>query len=270
MKILNIAAYKFVAMSEEFIRGIRYSLKNKLIELEIKGTILLSPEGINLFLAGTADAINHFKNYLAQWSEFNDLTYKESWSDEKPFSRTLVKIKREIIAFGIDTVDPEKETAPHLDPEEFKTWYEQNKDMIVLDTRNDYEVELGTFKNAIDFDLEHFRDFPNAIKFLPEEAKDKPIVTFCTGGIRCEKAAEYMLQQGFKKVYQLDGGILNYFEKCGGDYYEGECFVFDKRVAVDPKLAETTTQQCFSCRNPLPKQTADKVCPHCHTQGNMA
>lgn len=133
--------------------------------------------------------------------------------------------------------------------------------MIVLDTRNDYEVDVGTFQDAVNLHIHNFHEFPKAIEDLPEEAKNKPIVTFCTGGVRCEKAAQYMLNQGFKEVYQLDGGILNYFAECGADYYEGECFVFDKRITVDPKLQETKTTQCLSCR--MPVRAPLETCGHC-------
>ena len=117
----------------------------------------------------------------------------------------------------------------------------------MLDTRNDYEVRIGAFDNAVDLGIKHFRDFPAALAKLPESAKKKPVVTYCTGGIRCEKAAELMSQEGFEQVYQLDGGIINYFEKCAGDHYHGECFVFDQRVALDPELKETKTVQCYAC-----------------------
>ena len=144
---------------------------------------------------------------------------------------------------------------------ELKKWYQEKHDMIVLDTRNDFEVKLGTFENAMDLHIEHFREFSDAVDLLPADLKEKPIVTFCTGGIRCEKAAELMLQKGFKNVYQLDGGILNYFEKCGGDFYRGDCFVFDQRVAVNSELKETQAKQCFDCRTPLSGDV--DVCLNC-------
>ncbi len=266
MAFINIAAYKFITLSAAELPELRASLKKEADALNIKGTILLSQEGINLFLAGSRAAIDAYQAFLATYSAFNDLVYKESPSSHQPFTRMLVRLKKEIIAMGCDEIKPEEHTAPHLSPQMLKQWYEDGKDMVVLDTRNDYEVALGTFKDAVDLNIETFRDFPNVVDMLPDEVKEKPVVTFCTGGIRCEKAAELMLRKGFKNVYQLDGGILNYFEQCGGDFYDGECFVFDKRVAVDANLQETATRQCYACRNPLPlaEQAADAICPHCH------
>lgn len=265
LNIVNVSAYKFVTLKEAILPDLRAVFKDKAVSLNLKGTILLSTEGINLFLAGERDNIDEFKAFLAERPSFQEMWFKESYSDHQPFSRMLVRLKKEVISMGHAEIEPEKETAPHLPPEILKQWYENNKEMIVLDTRNDYEVELGTFENALDLNIETFRAFPDAIDMLPEEMKEKPIVTFCTGGIRCEKAAQLMLNKGFKEVYQLEGGILNYFEQCGGEHYEGECFVFDKRVALDGNLKETTTQQCYACRSPLPlaQQPKDGICPHC-------
>lgn len=263
MGIVNIAAYKFVSLVEAALPDLRAVLKENADACDLKGTILLSTEGINCFLAGTRDNIEGFKSFLEERPAFSDLYYKESFSDYQPFSRMLVRIKKEIISMGHPEIQPEKEVAPHISPEEFKRWYEEKKDMLVLDARNDFEVALGTFDGAMDLGMESFRSFPDLVKLLPEELKNKPVVTFCTGGIRCEKAAQYMLDQGFKKAYQLEGGILNYFEKCGGDHYHGECFVFDKRVALDSELKETKTQQCYACRDVITEKQQDDPCPHC-------
>ncbi len=268
MNIVNIAGYKFISMSEEEIKKLRPILKDKALEYQLKGTIILSMEGIKVELAGTRECIEHYKSYLENWQKFTGIAYKESISDHQPFSCMLVRLKKEIISMGRPEIQPGQKTAPHLSPEEFKKWYEQGRDMIVLDTRNDYEIELGTFENAIDLNLETFRAFPDVVEMLPDEMKEKPVIAFCTGGIRCEKAAEFMLDKGFKEVYQLEGGILNYFKQCGGDHYTGECFVFDKRVALDANLQETNTMQCFKCRNPVSvkNQNLNLECPHCHEQ----
>lgn len=265
MEFINVSAYKFVSLAADALPELRATLKEKAIELQLKGTILLSTEGINCFLAGTREHIDAYKSFLSQWSEFADLWYKESVSSHQPFNRMLVRLKKEIIPLGIASLKPEEETAPYISPEKLKEWYEDGREMIVLDTRNDYEVELGSFDNAVDLNLDHFRHFPDALDQLPEEAKEKPVVTFCTGGIRCEKAAEVMRRKGFKEVYQLHGGILNYFERCGGDHYHGECFVFDRRVALDPDLNETKTKQCYACRMPVnvAQQQAPNECPNC-------
>lgn len=217
--IVNIAGYRFVTMREENLPVLRVDLKTQASACELKGTILLSSEGINSFLAGTRENIDTFVAYLRNIPEFQDLHFKESFTDYQPFNRLLVRLKKEIIPMGNTNVVPSKNTAPYLSPEELKKWYQEKRDMIVLDTRNDFEVSLGTFENAMDLHIAHFREFSDAVDLLPEALKEKPIVTFCTGGIRCEKAAELMSQKGFKNVYQLDGGILNYFEKCGGDFY---------------------------------------------------
>lgn len=266
---INISAYRFIGLESARLPQIKEDLLPKAKALDLKGTILLSCEGINLFLAGTEENINLFFIHLNTYPEFKALTKKLSPSSEQPFTRMLVRIKKEIISMGCPEIKPEQQTAPHLDPKIFKKWYQDKKNMLVLDTRNDYEVELGTFDDAIDLNIESFRDFPDAVKQLSDEDKAKPIITFCTGGIRCEKAAQYMLNHGFKEVYQLDGGILNYFEQCGGDHYHGECFVFDKRVAVNSQLQETQTTQCFACRMPLlPDQQSD-TCMYCQSNPKL-
>lgn len=262
--IINLSGYLFVSLPETTLPQLKENLLSHARKLSLKGTILLSTEGINAFLAGTRLAVDEYVSMLQTIPEFSTLTFKESITDYQPFNRMLVRIKKEIIPMSITAVNPEKKTAPHLAPETLREWYQAGRDMIVLDTRNRYEVELGTFENATDLGLNHFRDFVEAIDYLPEGMREKTIVTFCTGGIRCEKAAELMLQKGFQNVYQLDGGILKYFEKCGGDFYRGECFVFDQRVSVDSNLKETKTKQCFDCRTPLPAHAVVNArCPQC-------
>lgn len=232
--IVNISAYRFVPLKREVVLKLQAQFKQKASACHIKGTILLAEEGMNLNLAGERENIENFKQYLTYFPQFESLFYKESLSDICPFKRLCVRVKKEIITFKVPDVKPEQHTAPYLSPTDFKQWYEKGKPMLVLDTRNAFEVEYGTFKDAKHLNIQHFSEFPEAVSKLAEEARHLPIVTFCTGGIRCEKAAEYMLQQGFKEVYQLEGGVLHYFEKCGGEHYQGECFVFDDRVAVKP------------------------------------
>lgn len=261
--IINISAYKFVDLENAVLPDIRAHLKDQALSLHLKGTILLATEGINLFIAGTPAQLDQFKEILSQYPAFSNLPYKESPSQERPFTRMLVKIKKEIIAMGIPCVKPQQHTATHLSAAQLKEWYDSGKEMIVLDTRNQYEVDLGSFEQALHLKLKQFRDFPTAIQQFPDDYKEKTIVTFCTGGIRCEKAAEYLLQQGYQSVYQLDGGILRYFEEVGGTHYQGECFVFDKRVAVDCNLQETDTTQCFSCRQPLTAEQQRKLSGCC-------
>ncbi len=266
---LNIAAYKFVELRDiPARRKVLWQLANDSL---LRGTILLSPEGINLFLAGPEQGVEHFLDLLRSDHLFADLTVKKSWTDFQPFRRLLVKQKKEIIAFGIDSVRPERATSPKISPEQLKQWLDEGRPLTLLDTRNDYEVELGTFRNAVELNIHHFRKFPEAVESLPDEIKDRPMVMFCTGGIRCEKAGPYVEQIGFREVYQLDGGILNYFERCGGAHYEGDCFVFDHRVAVTPTLEPSGARLCFACQTALvaediasEKYVSGVSCPHCY------
>lgn len=236
MKYLNLSGYKFITLDERILPNLRQDLLQHAMENQIKGSILLSPEGINVFISAEEAAIYSFIDYMRSIPEFSDLWFKESLSDQIPFKRMLVKIKDEIITMKQPNIHPEKHTAPYIEPEELKHWYEENKDMVILDTRNTYEVNIGSFHQAQHVDIENFSDFPQAVKKLPDDWKSKPIVTFCTGGIRCEKAATYLMEQGFTQVFQLKGGIIHYFEQCGGSYFEGNCFVFDDRYAVDSNL----------------------------------
>ncbi len=236
MNYTNIAAYKFVALSSDLVMDLQKQLKKITQEQQIKGTILLSDEGINLFLAGTASAIQVFTEYLCGILPFSDMQFKISQSDFIPFKRMNVRIKKEIIRMNIPEINPSEFTAPYIEPKQLQEWLSENKDTVLLDTRNGFEFDKGTFTNAIRLDMESFSDFPEAIKSLPANVKDQPIVTFCTGGIRCEKAAAYLLKQGYTKVWQLKGGILDYFAQCGGQYFQGNCFVFDDRIALDNQL----------------------------------
>lgn len=266
--ILNIAAYKFVPLDD--LGNLRETILAKAKSLGLRGTVLLSSEGINLFVAGEEDSVRGFVAFLHADSRFSDLEIKESYSDRIPFNRMLVRLKKEIIAFGVDGIAPHVETSPKLPAAELKKWLDEQRDVLLLDVRNDFEVEVGTFDNAIASGIDHFRDFEDSIDRLPPEAKDKPVVMFCTGGIRCEKAGPLMEKKGFKNIYQLEGGILKYFEEVGGDHYHGDCFVFDGRVAVDPGLQETGLALCFACQAVLtPDEQQSELykigqyCPHC-------
>ncbi len=268
--IVNLSAYRFTPFAAEELPALREQLQASTRDLGLRGTILLATEGINLFIAGSRPATDAFMSELRAVPGLADLEPKESFSDEQPFNRMLVKIKKEIISFGVEGIDPARVPAPRLDPRELKRWLDEGRPVTLLDTRNDYAVKLGTFQNAVVPVLDHFRGFPAAVRSLPAELKTRPVVTFCTGGIRCEKAAPFLVREGFSEVYQLEGGILKYFELCGGAHYEGECFVFDRRVGVDPKLQETDSVLCFACQTPLtvaeqkdPRYVPDRSCPHC-------
>jgi len=265
---VNVAAYKFVALDQLPQR--REALKKLCRDLQLRGTILLSPEGINLFLAGTPAAMEEFLQQLRSESCFADIELKMSHSDHQPFHRMLVKIKREIIAFGQEGIDPTKYTSKRVTPKQLREWLHSGKNLVLLDTRNAYEVQLGTFQNAVDFGISHFKEFPDKAREFAEANRDKTIVSFCTGGIQCEKAAPFLEQVGFQDVYQLDGGILKYFEECGSAHYDGSCFVFDQRVALDPNLQPTGNVQCFACQAVLSADDLQdaryqygKSCPHC-------
>jgi RluA family pseudouridine synthase len=267
-KIVNIAAYQFTQLDRLPER--REELRTLCRSLQIKGTILLSPEGINLFLAGSRESVNKLVAHLREDSLLAGLETKESFSRRQPFRRLLVKLKKEIIAFGVKGVAPAAYTSKKLSATRLKQWLDEGRPLTLLDTRNDYEVRIGTFKAAIPIGIDHFRDFPSAIQRLPAQFKQQPIVMFCTGGIRCEKAGPFMEQEGFREIYQLQGGILKYFEECGGEHYEGDCFVFDQRVAINPRLEETATTQCYACQHPLTPKDQESAryvvgvsCPFC-------
>jgi UPF0176 protein len=266
--IINLSAYKFVPLDD--LPAWRDRLKATAAAGGIKGTILLSPEGINFFVAGERVAVDALLAAIHAMPGLARLVPKESESDAQPYNRMLVKIKKEIIAFGVTGIDPARRPTPKLPAATLKQWLDEGRPLTLLDTRNDYEIRMGTFRGARPAGIENFRDFPDAVRRLPEILKEQPIVMFCTGGIRCEKAGPFMEQSGFKNVLQLDGGILKYFEDCGGAHFEGECFVFDKRVGVDPALRETNSVMCFVCQMPLtvaeqadPRYVPDKSCPHC-------
>jgi len=265
---INFSAYKFAPLED------LPALKERLLGLTkakgLRGTILLSPEGINFFVAGVRAAMDELLAELRAVPGLEDLKPKESESAEQPFNRMLVKIKKEIIAFGVAGIDPARHPTAKLPARTLKQWLDEGRPLTLLDTRNDYEVHMGTFQGAVPAGIDHFRDFPAAVRKLPAELKEQPIVMFCTGGIRCEKAGPFMEKEGFKNVFQLDGGILKYFEECGGAHYDGECFVFDRRVGVDASLQETKSVMCFNCQMPLleaeqqhPHYVPDKSCPHC-------
>ena len=250
---LNIAGYKFVVLPDR--DALRQPLKQQCDELGLKGTILLSFEGINIFIAGPEENINVFRTSLLDDERFADIEFKESYSEHQPFNRMNVRLKNEIISVGLPNFNRIEPDDGRIRPQELHERLLNDDDLVLLDTRNTYETRLGTFQNAIELDLDTFRSFPEAVDKLGDEYKDKEIVMFCTGGVRCEKASVIMKDAGFTNIKQLEGGILGYFEQVGGDYWNGECFVFDKRVALLPNLTETGTTICFACREPLtPKE----------------
>ena len=277
---INIAAYKFVTFNDTVER--RADFQAICCDLNLKGTILLTPEGINLFLAGARNNIDNFLGWLRQDARFTDIEVKESLSNEQPFNRMLVKLKKEIITMRHPLIQPELGRAPVVKAADLKRWLDQGHDdagkpVVMVDTRNAFEVDVGTFENTIDYRIHKFSEFPEVIARHKPELDGKTVVTFCTGGIRCEKAAIHMQNIGYDSVYQLEGGILKYFEEVGGAHYQGDCFVFDHRTALNPELEATPTVQCFACRAVVtareqisPLYKVGVSCPHCAQQAQAA
>ncbi len=225
-----------------------------LLKTGVLGTILLADEGINIALSGDRLQIDQAIAYFHSDDRFAGIWLKESTSADIPFSKLKVRVRHEIIAFdGADAGDAQlhRTQAPALAPSTVAQWLEEGRDMLLLDTRNTYEIASGTFEAATHLDIAHFRDFQAAVKDALAAGTlqlDTPTVTFCTGGIRCEKAAPWMLEQGFTEVYQIEGGVLNYFEQTGGKHWQGDCFVFDDRVEVDKQLTPTGATWCTHCQ----------------------
>ena len=270
---VNIAAYKFVTFDNT--EALRPQYQALCLELGLKGTILLTPEGINLFLSGPRAKIDTFLAWLRSDARFADIEVKESYSEEQSHKRMLVKLKSEIITMRMPLIKPELGRAPSVAPATLKRWLDQGHDdagkpVVMMETRNAFEVDVGTFDNTLDYRIDKFTEFPAVAAAHKEELAGKTVVTFCTGGIRCEKAAIHMQNIGYDSVYQLDGGILKYFEEVGGDHYHGDCFVFDYRTALTPQLQPSVTVQCFACRAVVtprqqlaPEYVYGVSCPHC-------
>ena len=245
-----VAMYKFVRLDNyEAMQPIVLSFCQ---ERDIYGTLLLAEEGLNGTLAGTRSAIDELLNFLKSDGRLANLEYKESYSDGIPFHRTKVKLKKEIVTMGQPDIKPSDRSGIRVEPDQ---WNEiiSDPEVLLIDTRNEYEYQIGTFKDAVSPDTTNFREFPDYVTSQLNPATTKKVAMFCTGGIRCEKASAYMLEQGFEEVYQLNGGILKYLEEVKQEesLWEGECFVFDSRVSVDHQLAEGNYNQCFACRRPI-------------------
>jgi UPF0176 protein len=239
MRILNLAAYYFRPVNDP--ESTCAALKSKGQSLGVKGTILVTQEGLNAFMAGEEQACRSMLAALRAVPGFAELQAKESWSSEVPFKRFKVKVKKEIIRMDHPTICPVEGRAPAIDAKTLARWLDQGcddagKPVVMLDTRNDFEVDYGKFGNAIDWRIQKFTQFPKAVQDHRAELEGKTVVSYCTGGIRCEKAALYMHELGLNNVLQLDGGILKYFEETDGRHWQGSCFVFDEREALEPDL----------------------------------
>jgi len=268
MKIANITGYKFTPIEDELY--LKETILQRSIDLNLKGTVLISSKGLNFSVSGTKNNIDKFIVFIHSDSRFADVDVKITYNEYQPFRKMLVRIKKEIISMGVEEINPYQFTGQKISPKELNDKLDNNEEIVLLDTRNEYEVRLGTFKNALDLNLDSFRDFPEEIEKLREDLNGREIVMFCTGGIRCEKASALMLKNGFQNIKQIEGGIINYFKETGGKHWNGDCFVFDDRVALNKDLVETDYVLCFRCREPLNKEEIgsekykiDEYCPYC-------
>ena len=268
-QIVVCALYKFVTLDN--YQEIRQPLLNVMTDNTIKGTLLLAQEGINGTVAGSRKAIDTLLAFLKSDPRLAELSYKESFTDKTPFLRSRVKLKKEIVTMGVQGIDPKRVVGTYVKPTD---WNEliSDPEVLLVDTRNDYEVQVGTFKNALNPETDSFREFPDYVKQELDPQKHTKVAMFCTGGIRCEKSTAFLKEQGFDEVYHLQGGILKYLEEVPEEesLWEGECFVFDERVTVNHQLEKGDYDQCNACRMPITEQ--DKLsehyqhgvsCPHC-------
>jgi len=269
-KIVVAALYKFVRLDN--YQDLREPLLNEMLRLQVRGTLLLAGEGINGTVSGTREGIDGLLVWLRQDARFAELEHKESECDEHPFLRTKVKLKKEIVTMGVENIDPNRVVGTYLTPEQ---WNEviSDPETLVIDTRNDYEYEVGTFAGAVNPNTTSFREFPDYVRNNLDPARHKRVAMFCTGGIRCEKSTALLKQEGFDEVYHLKGGILKYLENMPQEnsLWQGECFVFDERVTVGHDLQPGSYAQCHACRRPITEadQQSEKylegvACPRCY------
>jgi len=268
-KIVVAALYKFVTL-DDYVQ-LREPLLQTLLANDVRGTLLLAEEGINGTVSGSREGIDAVLAWLRADARLVDIDHKESYCAEQPFYRTKVKLKKEIVTLGVPGVDPNRRVGTYVEPRDWNALVD-DPEVLVIDTRNDYEVGIGSFKGAIDPQTKSFRDFPAYIREHFDPARHSKVAMFCTGGIRCEKASSFMLQEGFPEVFHLKGGILKYLEEvpAAESRWEGECFVFDNRVTVTHDLAEGVYDQCHACRTPVSPEDMQSAhyspgisCPHC-------
>ena len=257
--IVVAALYKFTRFTD--FEQYREPILNTMLDNDIKGTLLLASEGINGTISGTRQGIDTILDYLRNIEAIGTFTFKESYTDAQPFYRTKVKLKKEIVTMGVENIDPLQSVGRYVKPSEWNALI-SDPEVTLIDTRNDYEVQIGTFQNAVNPNTETFREFPEYVSKELDPAKHKKVAMFCTGGIRCEKSTAYLKSEGFENVYHLQGGILKYLEEVQekDSLWEGECFVFDDRVAVKHKLELGKYDQCHACRFPITEE--DKKHPY--------
>ena len=268
--IVVAAMYKFVGLPD--FEQLREPLLEFCKAQDIRGTLLLAHEGVNGTVSGTREAIDNLLAYLRKDSRLADIEHKESFEAEQPFYRMKVKLKKEIVTMGVEDIDPNETVGTYVDPKDWNALI-SDPEVVLVDTRNYYEYDIGTFKGAVDPRTTTFREFPEYVEKNMDPAKNKKVAMFCTGGIRCEKSTAYMKQQGFDEVYHLKGGILKYLEEVPKEdtMWEGECFVFDNRVAVDHDLKPGKYDQCHGCRHPITEEDKQSekylkgvACPLCY------
>lgn len=270
--IVVCALYKFVTLDD--YQALKQPLLTFMLEQDVRGTLLLAKEGINGTVAGTRSAVDALLDYLQRDERLKPISYKESLTDTPPFMRTRVKLKKEIVTMGVEGIDPKQVVGTYVKPQQWNQLISE-PDVLLIDTRNDYEVQVGTFKNAINPKTESFREFPEYVKAQLDPSKHKKVAMFCTGGIRCEKSTAFLKEQGFDEVYHLEGGILKYLEDVPEQesMWEGDCFVFDDRVTVNHQLEKGDYDQCHACRLPITEQDKQSPlyqkgvsCPYCYDQ----
>jgi len=257
--VVVAALYRFAKFPD--FESFREPLQQCMLDQDVRGTLLLAPEGINGTIAGSRIGVDAVLNWLRRDQRFADCVVKESYVDEIPFYRSKVKLKKEIVTMGVTDIDPNDIVGTYVDPADWNALLD-DPDILILDTRNKYEIEIGSFENAVNPETESFREFPEYVAKNLDKKKHKKVAMFCTGGIRCEKSTAYLKQQGFEQVYHLKGGILKYLEEVpqSDSKWRGECFVFDNRVTVNHDLEQGDYDQCHACRMPITDQ--DKLSEH--------
>ena len=267
--IVVAALYKFTRFAD--FEQYREPILNTMLDNEVKGTLLIASEGINGTISSSRQGIDTVLEFLRSIEAIGSFTFKESYTSEQPFYRTKVKLKEEIVTMGVEDIDPLQSVGRYVKPQDWNALI-SDPDVILIDTRNDYEVQIGTFQNAVNPNTETFREFPDYVAKEMDPAKHKKVAMFCTGGIRCEKSTAFMRQQGFDEVYHLEGGILKYLEEVpqADSMWQGDCFVFDNRVSVNHNLEKGEYEQCFACRMPITAAEMEssayikgESCPHC-------
>lgn len=270
MKFIIATLYKFTRLDN--FEALRQPLLDEMLNNNIKGTLLLAKEGINGTVCGPREGIDHLFDWLKQDDRLGNLEHKESITDKQSFYRTKVKLKKEIVTMGVSDIDPLKTVGTYVEPRDWNALI-SDPDVVLVDTRNDYEVKIGTFQGAIDPETTTFREFPEYVEKNLDKNEHKKVAMFCTGGIRCEKSTAYLKEQGFDEVYHLKGGILKYFEEVPAEesLWKGECFVFDQRVAVNHALEPGKYDQCYACRMPITEEDKHSEhykkgtsCHHCY------